>query len=100
MLDPYLPEEAPRHRYRRRRGASRVRSEGISLGKPHHRRLADRVWILLGPFAFANVAGWMTRWNKKISFLGIRLAGMGLTALFVAQLGYLFLVIPLEKAGD
>ena len=57
-------------------------------------------WILLGPFAFANVAGWMTRWNKKISFLGIRLAGMGLTALFVAQLGYLFLVIPLEKAGD
>ncbi len=57
-------------------------------------------WILLGPFAFSNVAGWMTRWNKKISFLGIRIAGMGLTALFVAQLGYLFLVIPLEKASD
>ncbi len=52
-------------------------------------------WILLGPFAFANVAGWMTTNPRRSSHLGIRLAGMTSTALFVAQLGYLFLEIPL-----
>ena len=53
------------------------------------------LWILLGPFAFANVAGWMTTRRKRLSYLGVRIAGMTMTALFVAQVGYLFLEIPL-----
>ena len=52
-------------------------------------------WILLSPFVFANVAGWMvddvdetrpSRWQVAM----IRLAGLGLTALFVSQLAVVF----------
>jgi hypothetical protein len=42
-------------------------------------------WILLSPFMFANVAGWMAD-GKKWAQAFIRLAGLSLTALFVAQL--------------
>ncbi len=55
-------------------------------------------WMLLSPFAFANVAGWMTIWNTKLAYLSIRLAGLGLTGLFVVQLGYIFLEIPAALA--
>lgn len=49
-------------------------------------------WILLTPFVFANVSGWMqedndeTLWSKSQTSL-IRVAGLGLTGLFVAQIG-------------
>ncbi len=55
-------------------------------------------WILLGPFAFANVAGWMTTRPGKWSHSAVRLAGMAMTALFVIQLGFLFLEAPLAMA--
>jgi hypothetical protein len=55
-------------------------------------------WILLGPFAFANVAGWMTNRPGKPSHAGIRLAGLALTCLLVAQLGFVFLETPLALA--
>ena len=51
-------------------------------------------WILLGPFAFANVAGWMVRKPSRFTHLAVRLAGMGMTALFVAQLGFVFIEVP------
>lgn len=47
-------------------------------------------WILLVPFLFANVAGWMAdgrRWTQA----WIRLAGLCVTGLFIAQLGVVFL---------
>jgi hypothetical protein len=42
-------------------------------------------WILLSPFMFANVAGWMAD-GKKWAQAFVRLTGLSLTALFVAQL--------------
>ena len=43
-------------------------------------------WILLAPFAFANVAGWMS-WDRGSRFghSAIRVSGLGLTALFLTQ---------------
>lgn len=41
-------------------------------------------WLLLAPFAFANVAGWMAdgrRWPQAM----IRLSGLGMSSLFAAQ---------------
>jgi hypothetical protein len=57
-------------------------------------------WILLGPFAFANVAGWMTTRNTRIAHTAIRLAGLSLTALFVVQLGYLFVEVAPALAPE
>jgi hypothetical protein len=57
-------------------------------------------WILLGPFAFANVAGWMTTRPGKASHIAFRLAGLALTALFVVQLGFIFLVMPRALASE
>jgi hypothetical protein len=50
-------------------------------------------WILLGPFAFANVAGWMSTRPNRLTHVTVRLVGVALTALFVVQLGYVFLEI-------
>jgi hypothetical protein len=59
------------------------------------------LWILLGPFAFANVAGWMVTRRTRWAHAAIRLGGVALTCLFVAQLGYLFLeVIPALAPPD
>ena len=41
-------------------------------------------WILLAPFAFANVAGWMAD-GKKTTQAFLRVSSLALTALFVAQ---------------
>lgn len=59
------------------------------------------LWILLAPYALANVAGWMAGWNRnptseegpgdhqswhrRLGRMAIRCAGLGLTSLFVAQ---------------
>ncbi len=48
-------------------------------------------WVLLAPFAFANVAGWMLAKRTKTTIVATRLAALGLTGLFVAQLGVVFL---------
>lgn len=58
-------------------------------------------WILLGPFAFANVAGWMNSRPSRLGHTAIRLVGLALTALLVVQAGFVFLEIvprlaPLE----
>lgn len=59
------------------------------------------LWILLGPFAFANVAGWMASRPGRLSHAMVRLVGLAVTALFVVQLGYVFLeIVPaLAPAG-
>jgi hypothetical protein len=56
-------------------------------------------WILLGPFAFANVAGWVAQvrryeWLNGIVRFCIRGAGLGLTGLFTSQLSTAFILIP------
>jgi hypothetical protein len=50
-------------------------------------------WILLGPFAFANVAGWMNSRPSRLGHAAVRLVGLALTALLVAQSGFVFLEI-------
>jgi hypothetical protein len=57
------------------------------------------VWILLAPFAFANVAGWMALRRSAFHRSIIRLAGLALTCLGVAQMGYLIVAVPLLFAS-
>ncbi len=57
------------------------------------------VWILLAPFAFANVAGWMALRRSTFHRSTIRLAGLALTCLGVAQMGYLLVAVPLLYAS-
>ena len=56
------------------------------------------LWILLAPFAFANVAGWMSQSRGPARRLMIRIAGLALTALFVAQVGYVIMGVPVAFA--
>lgn len=52
------------------------------------------LWVLLAPFAFANVAGWMAASRSPVRRSLIRIAGLALTALFMAQIGYLVFGAP------
>ena len=51
-------------------------------------------WILLAPFVFANVAGWMATRTGRFHQAMIRLAGLGLTALFTAQAVTALVLMP------
>ncbi|HVR77781.1 MAG TPA: hypothetical protein VMS99_05245, partial [Acidimicrobiia bacterium] len=52
-------------------------------------------WILLAPFAFANVAGWMS-WDRHNRFghSAVRLAGLGLTAMLLSQAFTALVLLP------
>ena len=58
------------------------------------------LWILLAPFAFANVAGWMALRRSAPHRSVIRLAGLALTSLLVAQMGYVVLAAPILYATN
>jgi len=64
-------------------------------------------WILLAPFALANVAGWTTRANSRGAVALVRVAAISLTALLVSQAVIALVLIPylwfeqqFEPAGD
>ncbi|HUG09333.1 MAG TPA: hypothetical protein VMP13_10645 [Acidimicrobiia bacterium] len=52
-------------------------------------------WILLAPFAMANVAGWMSESPNVWSRIWIRVAGLSLTGIFFSQIANMSLDIPL-----
>lgn len=52
------------------------------------------LWILLAPFAMANVAGWMSEGPNLWSRIWIRVAGLSLTGILAAQLANVALDIP------
>lgn len=52
-------------------------------------------WILLAPFAMANVAGWMSESAGIWSRIWIRVAGIALTGIFFAQIANMAFDIPL-----
>lgn len=52
-------------------------------------------WILLAPFAMANVAGWMTESPNVWSRIWIRIAGLSLTGIFFVQIANMTFDIPL-----
>lgn len=54
-------------------------------------------WILLAPFAMANVAGWMSESPNVWSRIWIRVAGLSLTGIFFAQTANMGLDIPLAS---
>ncbi|HXV72327.1 MAG TPA: hypothetical protein VEB69_13135 [Acidimicrobiia bacterium] len=54
-------------------------------------------WILLAPFAMANVAGWMSESPNIWSRIWIRLAGLTLTGILFAQLANMSLDIPVSS---
>lgn len=51
-------------------------------------------WILLAPFAMANVAGWTTESPNIWSRIWTRVAGLALTGIFFAQIANMGLDIP------
>lgn len=53
-------------------------------------------WILLAPFAMANVAGWMTESPNVWSRIWIRVAGLSLTGIFFAQAANMTFDIPIS----
>lgn len=52
-------------------------------------------WILLAPFAMANVAGWMSESPNLWTRMWVRVAGLALTGIFFAQVANMSLDIPL-----
>lgn len=56
-------------------------------------------WILLAPFAMANVAGWMSEAPNVWSRIWIRVAGLSLTGIFFAQLGNMAFDVPLASGS-
>ncbi|HEX6219717.1 MAG TPA: hypothetical protein VF115_01345, partial [Acidimicrobiia bacterium] len=54
-------------------------------------------WILLAPFAMANVAGWMSESPNIWSRIWIRVAGLSLTGIFFAQLANMGWDIPVAS---
>lgn len=52
-------------------------------------------WILLAPFAMANVAGWMSESPNVWSRIWIRVAGLSLTGIFFTQAANMSFDIPL-----
>jgi hypothetical protein len=57
-------------------------------------RWSTAFWILLAPFALANIAGWMTEKQTVPGRIALRLAGLCLTGVFVAQLSVVVIDIP------
>lgn len=55
------------------------------------------LWIFLAPFVFANIAGWMAKRTNTFGKAMVRLAGLGLSALFVVQLSTALVRIPYER---
>ncbi len=51
-------------------------------------------WILLAPFVFANISGWMADRQNRIGRAGVRVAGLCLTALFVSQVAVVIIDMP------
>lgn len=52
-------------------------------------------WILLAPFAMANVAGWMSESPNLWTRIWVRVGGLSLTGIFFAQVTNMALDIPL-----
>ena len=53
---------------------------GLTAGNWH-----TAFWILLAPFALANVAGWLVSKRNRASVVFVRLGALALTALFASQ---------------
>ncbi len=63
-------------------------------------RWSTAFWILLAPFALANIAGWMADRQTRAGRIGVRLAGFCLTSVFVAQLSVVVVDIPYHWLTD
>lgn len=63
----------------------------LTAGRPH-----TAFWILLAPFALANVAGWMSERSNPWTRAMIRVAGLALTGVFFAQIANMTMAIPYE----
>lgn len=61
------------------------------------RSSATALWILMAPFAMANVAGWMSEAPNVWSRIWVRIAGLTLTGIFFAQAANMALDIPLAS---
>lgn len=70
---------------------------GFHWGSLTSKSSLSAFWILLAPFAMANVAGWMSESPNVWSRIWIRVAGLSLTGIFFAQISNMSLDIPLAS---
>ncbi len=76
-----------------------VRDADVSVGAFHWGGLTagswrTAFWILLAPFVFANISGWMADRQNRIGRAGVRVAGLVFTALFVSQIAVVSIDLP------
>ncbi len=57
-------------------------------------------WILLAPFAMANVAGWVSQAPNVWSRLWVRVAGIALTGIFFAQAANMAFDLPISAGAS
>lgn len=68
--------------------------KGFHWGSLTSKSSLTAFWILLAPFAMANVAGWMSESPNVWSRIWIRVAGLSLTGIFFAQIANMGFDIP------
>jgi hypothetical protein len=76
-----------------------VRDEGVDVDAFHWGGLTagnwrTAFWILLAPFVFANISGWMADRQNRLGRAGARVAGLALTSLFVSQVAVVIIDMP------
>jgi hypothetical protein len=81
--------------YRRNRDEWDV--EAFHWGSLTSKSSLTAFWILLAPFAMANVAGWMAESPNIWSRIWVRVAGLSLTGIFFAQIANMGFDIPLSS---
>lgn len=113
------PEDTPTKIYQRREGDPRFDTVAFHWGNLTSGSKLTAFWILLAPYALANVAGWMAGWTRDpvpgerselarswlvgFGHAAVRAAGMMITALFVVQsvtAGALLPLTWLEEHGQ
>lgn len=70
--------------------------KGFHWGSLTSRSSLTAFWILLAPFAMANVAGWMSEVPNIWSRIWIRVAGLALTGILFAQTANMGFDIPIS----
>ncbi len=80
--------------YRKPQRDSEVEVEAFHWGGLTAGSWRTAFWILLAPFVFANISGWMADRQNRLGRAGVRVAGLTLTSLFVSQVAVVLVDMP------
>jgi len=94
LLDPPTVERRYTHVYQKPDRDQGYDVQGFHWGGLTAGDWKTVFWILLAPFALANVAGWTTKSNNRWAVALVRVASLSLTALLVSQAVIALVLIP------